>query len=185
MGREQERIKKRLEKNPIKECLAIQKKYYPTLFHMFDDVKDPRNSSYVLYPNRVMLGTMYFKALGGISSMQDMTRYFNDDKIVSNLYHFLGCQKKEYLPHYVTINEYLGNLEPSELEKIQQDMVYKMIRRKTFNDAKVAGKWLVIVDGTELDEGLQKKNDKLHHFAQNISLHFVLSNTQIAFYYIH
>ena len=60
-----------------------------------------------------------------------------------------------------------------------------MIRRKTFNDAKVAGKWLVIVDGTELDEGLQKKNDKLHHFAQNISLHFVLSNTQIAFYYIH
>ena len=49
MGREQERIKKRLEKNPIKECLAIQKKYYPTLFHMFDDVKDPRNSSYVLY----------------------------------------------------------------------------------------------------------------------------------------
>lgn len=159
MGREQERIKKRLEKNPIKECLAIQKKYYPTLFHMFDDVNDPRNSSYVLYPNRVMLGTMYFKALGGISSMQDMTRYFNDDKIVSNLYYFLGCKKKEYLPHYVTINEYLGNLAPSELEKIQQDMVYKMIRRKTFNDAKVAGKWLVIVDGTELDEGLQKKND--------------------------
>ena len=31
MGREQERIKKRLEKNPIKECLAIQKKYYPNV----------------------------------------------------------------------------------------------------------------------------------------------------------
>lgn len=34
-----------------------------------------------------------------------------------------------------------------------------MIRRKTFDDAKVSGKWLVLVDGTELDEGYKKKND--------------------------
>lgn len=33
-----------------------------------------------------------------------------------------------------------------------------MIRRKTFNPANVQGKWLVIVDGTELDEGLKQKN---------------------------
>ena len=34
-----------------------------------------------------------------------------------------------------------------------------MIRRKSFDGAKVLGKWLVIVDGTELDEGKTKKND--------------------------
>ncbi|MGN9136301.1 hypothetical protein ACTNDG_12940 [Clostridium sp. HCP1S3_B4] len=34
-----------------------------------------------------------------------------------------------------------------------------MIRRKTLNGAKVLKKWLVIVDGTELDEGFEKKND--------------------------
>ena len=34
-----------------------------------------------------------------------------------------------------------------------------MIRRKTFDDAKVLGKWLVLVDGSELDEGNTKKND--------------------------
>ena len=136
MGREQERIKNRLEKNPIKECLSIQKKYCPNLFQMFDDVKEPRHLSYIEYSNRVMLGTMYFKTLGGISSMQDMTRLFNNEKTVANLYQFLGCRKQEYLPHYVTLNEYFERLSPVELEKIQHDIVYQMIRRKTFINRK-------------------------------------------------
>lgn len=34
-----------------------------------------------------------------------------------------------------------------------------MIRRKSFNDARVLKKWQVIIDATELDEGYQKKND--------------------------
>ena len=34
-----------------------------------------------------------------------------------------------------------------------------MIRRKTFEDARVLKKWQVIIDATELDEGYQKKND--------------------------
>ena len=91
--------------------------------------------------------------------MQSMTSYFNKDEVVSNIYNILGDKEKEYLPHYVTLNEYLERLNPKELENIQHDIVYRMIRRKTFNDAKVFKKWLVIVDGTELDEGLQKKND--------------------------
>ena len=158
MGREQERMKKKLEKNPILECLRIQKKFYPELFRKFDEVKDPRNQSYIDYSNRVMLGTLFFKSIGGIASMQDMTRLFNDEQVVSNLYSFLNNDKQDYLPHYVTLNSYLERLKPSELEEIQQDIVYRMIRRKTFNSAKVQGKWLVIVDGTELDEGLKQKN---------------------------
>lgn len=46
-----------------------------------------------------------------------------------------------------------------ELEKIQKDIAYSKIRKKSFNDAKVLKKWQVIIDATELDEGYQKKND--------------------------
>lgn len=159
MGREEKRIRSKLEKNPIIECLSIQKRFYPGLFRKFDKVDEPRNSSYIDYSNRVMLGTLYFKSICSVSSMQSMTSYFNKDEVVSNIYNFLGSKEKEYLPHYVTLNEYLERLDPKELEGIQHDIVYRMIRRKTFNDAKVLKKWLVIVDGTELDEGLEKKND--------------------------
>ena len=78
---------------------------------------------------------------------------------MGNLYSFMGESRKEYLPHGVTENEFLERLDSLELEKIQKDIAYSMIRRKSFNDARVLKKWQVIIDATELDEGYQKKND--------------------------
>ncbi|MGN0400666.1 MAG: transposase family protein [Acetatifactor sp.] len=159
MSREHERIAKRLEKNPVVECNKIQHKFYPELFLKFGQIKDPRHSSYIDYSSKVMLGTVYYKGIAGISSMQGMTRNFNDDTVVKNLYRFMESDSMQYLPHGVTVNEFLERLEVSELEEIQSDIVNKMIRRKTFDDAKVLGKWLVLVDGSELDEGNVKKNE--------------------------
>lgn len=159
MGREKERIAKRLEKNPVVECRKIQMKFYPELFSRFEETKDPRHSSYIEYSNKEMLGTLYYKALAEVESMRAMSREFNSDKIVSNLYWIMGRDEKEYLPHHVTLNEYLEKLEPVELEKIRDDIVYQMIRRKTFDDAKVLKHWLVLIDGTELDTGYKQKNE--------------------------
>ena len=47
MSREQERIRRKLEDNPIVECNKIQNKFCPELFSMFGRVKDPRHQSYV------------------------------------------------------------------------------------------------------------------------------------------
>lgn len=159
MGREQERIAKRLEKNPVEECNRIQKKFYPELFERFGETEDPRNRSYIEYSNREMLVTLYYKCLSEAESMRAMTRLFNADKVVRNLYDFMGSPPKEYLPHHVTLNEYLERLAVEELESIRDDMVYKMIRRKTFDDAKVLKHWLVLIDGTELDSGYKQKNE--------------------------
>lgn len=159
MGRERERIIRKRETNPVVECNKIQNIFYPELFSKFEDVTDPRHSSYIEYSCKEMLGTIYYKGIAGISSMQNMTRAFTDEIVTSNLYQFMGSKSKDYLPHGVTLNEFLERIDPSELEKIQKDIAYKMIRRKTFDDAKVKKRWLVLIDGTELDEGFQKKND--------------------------
>lgn len=150
MSRKQEIAKKKWEKNPIAECNKIQNKYYPQLFAKFAEVNNPRNQSYIDYPVKVMLGTLYYKCISGISSMQEMTRKFNDDEVVENLYSFMGEIKKEYLPHGVTENEFLARLNPEELEKTQKDIAYSMILRKTFDDARVLKRWQLIIDATEL-----------------------------------
>lgn len=160
MGREQDRIKKKMEKNPIQELNKIQKRFCPELFSWFGEAKDPRHQSYIEYSTKTMLGTLYYKCIGGIESMQQMNRAFNDDNVCSNLYRFMGEKEKEYLPHGVTENEFLSRLNPKELEGVQQKIVYNTIRRKTFEDARVFKKWQVIIDGVELDEGRQKKNDQ-------------------------
>ena len=38
------------------------------------------------YSIKTMLGTLYYKCIGGISSMQEMTPQFNNEKVVENLY---------------------------------------------------------------------------------------------------
>ena len=159
MGRERDRIIRKREKNAVVECNKIQQQFYPELFSKFEQVKDPRHSSYIEYSCKEMLGTLYYKGIAGLSSMQEMTRKFNDEIVASNLYQFMRSETKNYMPHGVTLNEYLERVEPSELERIQKDIVYKMIRRKTFDDAKVLKRWLVLVDATELDEDFTKKND--------------------------
>ena len=159
MGRARERIIRKREANPIEECNKIQKKFYPELFSLFDKVRDPRHSSYNDYSCREMFATLYYKGIAGISSMQGMTRAFTDEKVTENLYQFMGSKSKEYLPHGVTVNEFLERVEPMELEEIQRDLANRMIRRKTFDDAKVMNRWLVLIDGTDLDEGYQRKND--------------------------
>lgn len=159
MSREQERIRRRLEKNPVVECNQVRNRYCPGLFRDFADTKDPRNQSYIEYSNDELLGTMFYKGIAGIESMQSMTYEFNQEKVVENLYRFMGKKEKKYLPHAVTVNEYLERLEPDELQKVQQKQVYGLIRSKMFYDARFRKKWLVIVDGTQTYSGNRKLHD--------------------------
>ena len=107
----------------------------------------------------MMLGTLYYKGIAGIDSMQEMTEKFNDEAVSKNLSVFMGETAKEYVPHHVTENAYLERLDPKELEEIKQDLVYHLIRKRCFEDARYKKKWLVIVDGTQLYCGRRKLNE--------------------------
>ncbi len=132
MGREQERMRRKLEKNPAAECNKVRQKYCPRLFQDFAQTKDPRHLSYTVYSNDELLGTMFYKGIAGIESMQSMTYEFNRESVVRNLYQFMGKKEREYLPHAVTVNEYFERLDPDELQKVQQKQVYGLIRSKAF-----------------------------------------------------
>lgn len=159
MVRKERRIQRKLEKNPIVELNKVQNRYYPQLFWKFAQTEDPRHQSYILYTNQMMLGMLYYKGIAGIDSMQEMSEQFNHEGISKNLSVFMGEEEREYLPHHVTENEYLERLNPMELEEIKQDLVYQLIRKRCFEDARYEKKWLVIVDGTQLYCGQKKWNE--------------------------
>lgn len=160
MGRMEIRAARKLEKNPIEACNKVQQRFCPDLFEQFGKTFDPRHQSYIIYPNRVMLGQIYYKGIAGITSMQDMTDKFNNQQIVDNISALVGTALDETLPHHVTENEYLERLNPDELQKVIQDMVYQMIRRKSFDDAKFKKEWIIIIDGTQLYSGGRQINEK-------------------------
>jgi len=160
MGRAEIRAARKLEENPIEACNEVQRRFCPKLFNKFEQMADPRHQSYITYTGRTMLGQMYYKGIAGIVSMQDMTDKFNKAGIVENMSALMGGELEDYLPHYVTENEYLKRLNPNELQEIIQEIVYDLIRKKSFNDARFMKKWIIIIDGTQLYSGDIKINDK-------------------------
>ena len=94
MSREQERIRRKMGKNPVVECNKVRQKYCPDLFHDFANTKDPRHLSYIDYSNGELLGTVYYKGIAGIESMQSMVYEFNQEDVVKNLYRFMGEKEK-------------------------------------------------------------------------------------------
>ena len=135
VGREQERMKRKLETNPVIEYNLIQKKFCPDLFKQFSETSSLRDQSYILYNSRVMLETVYYKGIAGLSSVRAMTYEFNSGQVTGNILEFLGEERSEFLPHGVTVNEYLDRLDSNQIQGIQQSLVYDLIRRRTFDEA--------------------------------------------------
>lgn len=149
MERKQDRKAAKRETNAVAELCKVQRKYVLELLDLFDATADPRNQSYITYTNRMMLGQMFFKGIAGIISMQGMTQAFNGKRVSKNLSLLMGRAERKYLPHHVTENEYLERLDPREMGKVIHQMVYGLIRRRSFEDARYKKRWLIIVDGTQ------------------------------------
>lgn len=145
---ERRREKKKYEKDFAAFC-KIMKQYFPKFIEWLGEVKDPRK--FWTYETEVMLMTVIMKNICSISSMQKMTDEFLRDECVENLCRILGVQPHEFLPHYVTINEFLSRLDTGELECLRKRMICTLLRRRKFEDARFLGKyWLVIFDATGL-----------------------------------
>ena len=151
MSRAAQRSCKQAFQKDIVEFLKVQNHFFPTLIKELSQVKDPRNQSYIEYDIEEILYTMLMKNICSISSMQDMTDKFNEEECVQNICKILGKDEKEFMPHYVTINECLEKLPPSELDKFRKKLIYKLFRKRSFEQSRFLEKyWLVIVDATQL-----------------------------------
>lgn len=131
--------------------IKAQKQFFPDLIERMKQVADPRQLGSIEYSIEEVLYTIIMKNICNITFMQKMTDDFNNENIVKNMCAILQKKEREFLPHYVTINDCLEKLDPKELEKLRKAMVFTLIRKKSFNEAKFLKKyWMIIIDGTSL-----------------------------------
>lgn len=57
------------------------------------------------------------------SSLRTMTNDFNTDICIKNIGKILEYEELKELPHYDTINDFLKQLSPKELEKMKNYMI--------------------------------------------------------------
>lgn len=145
---EKRREKKKYGKDFAVFCRVVRL-YFPDFIDWLASLKDPRK--FWTYETEVMLMTVIMKNICCIDSMQQMTDEFIKDACVKNLCTALGVPEHEFLPHYVTVNEFLSKMDTAELEKLRGQMIHALLRRRKFEDARLLGKyWMVIFDATGL-----------------------------------
>ena len=127
---------------------------------MAEGFADPRHTSYITYPQKVMIATALMKNVCGITSMTQMTEQFNEETIIQNIGKI--CEMPEELkelPHFVTLNNYLSHLAPEYLESIRAKLVKNLIKGRAYEAARLDRKWLVIIDATEICS-FKEQNDE-------------------------
>ncbi len=125
------------------------KLYFPDFTSWLAGLNDPRK--FWTYETEVMLMTVIMKNVCRISSMQKMTDEFIKGACIKTLCTALGVPEHEFLPHYITVNDFLSKMDTAELEKLPRQMVSALIRRRKSEGARLLGEyWMTLFDATGL-----------------------------------
>lgn len=151
MKREEKRKLKAKEGNAMVEFQKNEKKFFKNFKKDISKLEDPRHQSYVDYRIEEIIYPVIMKNVCNLQSMRAMTESFNTNEIIRNMGMILNNDELEELPHYVTVNDCLKKMKSEEFEKIRTKMIKGLIRRKSFYEGRLSGKyWPVVVDATHI-----------------------------------
>lgn len=125
--------------------------FFFALTDWLNEMDDPRNQSYIVYTQSDLVWMGLLKNMCAVRTMRGMEDSFNKETCIETLGLLSGDRTLEEMPHSDTLNYYLSKLSPECLADIRKRMIKSLIRCKSFNRAKLLGKyWRVILDGTVL-----------------------------------
>ena len=89
------------------ELVKVIKHFFPDLIRLLKQTEDPRNQSYITYPNVILLMTRILSSIFYISSMRKTSQKFNSDTVIQNVWEICGeSASADEIPYWETINKY-------------------------------------------------------------------------------
>lgn len=135
----------------FEEFIKLQKHFFKDILKKLKLVKDPRHQSYIEYETDILLFAIILKNVFCIDSMSSMTEKFNKNECIENVAKLLEYEDLKELPHYDTINNFLCNLQPSEIEKIRDYMIHQLFKKRSLEQFRLLDKfWGIAIDATGL-----------------------------------
>lgn len=140
------------ERNPIVDLLKVKKHFFKDLNKCLNDVVDPRHKSYTTYQPVELLMTSLLGNLMTIKTVTGVTENFNNNASIENFRAIVKNPKLSEIPHHDTVNDFLKDLDPDELEKVKVTMLKGLLKKRSFEqyrfEANKKKYWLVSVDAT-------------------------------------
>lgn len=161
-----EGIDKNKKKLLIEGFAKTMKSFFPNIGEWVKEIKDPRYTRKAYYHRSVMFWTGVFLFLFQLKSSRNINYKLNDEqnflinfKSLFPLLDVVQYQDKpiERLPDYGALIDLMKKLSPTQLEKIQVNMVKRILQKRVLEDARLLDKYyLIAIDGSQILKFKQK-----------------------------
>lgn len=142
-------MKQEFSKNTTEVFAKSLFHYVPDILKYIDEIKDPRKRSD--YPMRyVILSEMLMFMSEGKSQRFTETAY-NDTNYLENIGKIIKKNVKK-VPDAEIYTNVFSKIEKEDIEEFQYKINYHMLRNKTYENAKVLGKYNIALDATRFQK---------------------------------
>jgi hypothetical protein len=114
-----------------------------------DKIEDPRFEPFIVYDKRFLVYWGFCLFLFKLSSRRQLDFQLDaqDTHVLDNLNRLAGA-KQTTRPVHNTFNYFLGRIGAAALAALRTAMVQRLLRMKVLEDARLQGRYRIIIDGT-------------------------------------
>ena len=150
-------MKKEFSKNTTEVFTKTIFHYIPKILKYIDEIKDPRKNWD--YSMRYLIFSEMLMFLSEGKSQRFIETAFED----TNYFENIGKIIKEDInsvPDSEIYTDVFSRIENADLEDFKYKINYKMLRNKIYDDAKILGKYNLVLDGTRFQKAHYQISDE-------------------------
>lgn len=142
-------MKKEFSKNTTEVFTKTIFHYVPKILKYIDEIKDPRKG--FNYSMRYLVISEMLMFLSEGRSQRFTETAYEDTNYLENISKIIN-EKVIKVPDAEIYTDVFSRIEKEEIEDFQYKINYQMIRNKIYEDAKVLGKYNIILDGSRFQK---------------------------------
>lgn len=142
-------MKKEFSKNTTEVFTKTIFHYIPKIQKYIDEIKDPRKRKDYSMRYLIISEMLMFMSEG--KSQRFTETAYKDTKYLENIERIIKEEVKK-IPDAEIYTNVFSKIEKEEIEDFQYKINYQMIRNKTYKEAKVLGKYNLVLDGTRFQK---------------------------------
>jgi hypothetical protein len=123
--------------------------FFPEFTAWIDQIPDPRLPPLVIYHKRFLIWWGLSLFLCKLTSRRQLDYQLNTDgsEVLNNLNRLAGTAQQTR-PVNQTLEYFLGKIGSAPIAWLRQRMVQRLLRMKALDEARLQGRFVVLVDGT-------------------------------------
>ena len=150
-------MKKEFSKNTTEVFTKTIFHYIPKILKYIDEIRDPRKNCD--YSMRYLIFSEMLMFLSEGKSQRFIETAFEDTNYLENMQRIIKENIKS-IPDSEIYTDVFSRIKNTDIEDFKYKINYQMIRNKTYYDAKILGKYNLVLDGTRFQKAHYQISDE-------------------------